>query len=59
VVTGTAIDLTGSFAAAFGAAALFYVVGGIAWIFGVDKVEAPVWDEAPLPRPGAPDYARA
>jgi hypothetical protein len=35
------------------------VVAGIAWIFGVDKVEPLVWDEASLRRPGAPDYARA
>jgi MFS family permease len=59
VVTGVAIDLTGSFAAAFGAAALFYAIGGIAWIFGVEKVEPLEWDDAPLPAPGDADFARA
>jgi|SRR5450432_167630 len=59
VVTGIAVDLTGSFASAFGAAALFYVTSGIAWIFGVDKVEPLVWDERPPPSVDAPEFARA
>jgi len=62
VLTGIAIDLTGSFAAAFAAAALFYVMSGIAWIFGVDKVEPLVWELVPLvplARPGSPNYAGA
>jgi MFS family permease len=59
VLTGIAVDVTGSFAAAFGAAALFYVISGIAWIFGVNKVEPLAWDESPLPKYGAPYYARA
>ena len=59
VLTGIAVDVTGSFAAAFGAAALFYVISGIAWIFGVNKVEPLAWDESPFPKYGAPYYARA
>jgi MFS family permease len=54
-----AVDLTGSFTSAFGAAALFYVTSGIAWTFGVGKVEPLVWDERPPPSVNAPVFARA
>jgi MFS family permease len=59
VLTGIAVDLTGNFRAAFAAAALFYVTSAVAWIFGIDKVEPLLWDEASLPKPGATDCAPA
>jgi MFS family permease len=59
VLTGIAIDLTGSFASAFAAAALFYVTSGIAWIFGVDKVEPMAWDERPSKSVDPPVFASA
>ena len=46
VVTGIAIDLTGTFSAAFWVVASFYIFAAFTWIFIVQKVEPLQWDPA-------------
>jgi len=43
--TGFLVDKTGHFGAAFGAAALVMIVGGLSWCFGVQKLEPIQWPE--------------
>lgn len=45
-LTGLLIDLTGHFDAALGVAAGISVIGGLAWIFGVRKLEQVKWPDA-------------
>ena len=45
--TGILVDKTGHFGAAFGAAALVMIVGGVSWCFGVGKLEQVQWPDAP------------
>jgi ACS family D-galactonate transporter-like MFS transporter len=46
-LTGFLVDLTGHFSAALAVAALLSVVGGLAWIFGVRKLEPVQWPHPP------------
>jgi MFS family permease len=45
-LTGFLVDWTGSFYAAFGIAALVTLAGGVAWVFGVRKLEQVNWPAA-------------
>jgi len=43
--TGFLVDKTGHFGAAFGAAALVMIVGGLSWCFGVQELEPVQWPD--------------
>jgi MFS family permease len=45
-LTGFVVDRTGHFGLAFGIAALVMIAGGLAWCFGVQKLEQVQWPDA-------------